>query len=241
MLLLLPIVIALAAEPSPVSAAAASPAPASAAAANPTPLREIGRVRALPACVPIVAHANGAITEALDNDRTLAILSTNLHNVDYEKLNSLQLRNALDELMAQAGNIRIASASGDQEIKRLRELAKVSPDPKRQKELKDFADALGGALYRQKKAAAEVMSAITVIRGREDHDEAQDLMQKSNAVPPFGAAMATVNAPRPLPVADPRYNKQMKGIGDAMDDRVKSILVDEGAAADHSIAATSGC
>jgi len=65
MLMLLPIVVTL---------AATDPAPGASSAPRPTPLTEIGRVRALPACVPIVAHANGAITHALDNDRTLAVL-----------------------------------------------------------------------------------------------------------------------------------------------------------------------
>ena len=76
MFMILPLVVALAAEPSP--APSTSP--------RPTPLTEIGRVRALPACVPIVAHANGAITQALDNDRTLAIISTNLRNTDFEHM-----------------------------------------------------------------------------------------------------------------------------------------------------------
>ena len=68
MFLLLPIIIALAADPTP----------AASSAARPTPLTEIGRVRALPACVPIVAHANGAITEALENDRTFSVITHQL-------------------------------------------------------------------------------------------------------------------------------------------------------------------
>src|SRR3982074_2802442 len=121
MFLLLPITVALAADP--------TPGPSS--AARPTPLTEIGRVRALPACVPIVAHANGAITQALDNDRTLAITSTNLHNTDFDtdphprilstnlpntdfdKLNFLQRRNAIEALMKQAEIMRINSSAGD--------------------------------------------------------------------------------------------------------------------------------
>ena len=105
MLMLLPVLIAVAAQVSP----GAEPAASSAGTTTPTPLREIGRVRARPACVPIVAHANGAITQALDNDRTLAILSNNLHTVDFDKLNSLQRRNAIEGLMKQAEAIRVAA------------------------------------------------------------------------------------------------------------------------------------
>jgi len=246
MLFLLPIVIALAAEPSSVpDASAPTPAPAAASTAtNPTPLREIGRVRALPACVPIVAHANGAITHALDNDRGIAIMSLNLHNLDFERMSEIQRNNAIEDILKQAGAVRDASHAGDEEIKRLRELAKASPDPQRQQELKDFADALGGALARQTKAAAEVTRDIVIMRGREETSEAHTLMARSapgTGYPQVQAAAAAAINNSPLTPPDPHYNRQMKQIGDAMDDRVKSIVVDEGKAADHSIAATSGC
>jgi len=250
MLMLLPIVLALAAsEPAPAASAAPATgtAPATSNAARPTPLTEIGRVRALPACVPIVAHANGAITNALDNDRTLAIISTNLHNTDYDKLNFLQRRNAIDALMKQAEAMRVASSAGDGEVKKLREYAKTSPDPKRQEELKTFADALGGALARQKKAAVEFMRDVTIMRGREEATEARDLMQQANPVPPGAARVLAgsqqqqqISAAPTIPPV-PNYNKQLQYLGDTLDGLTHGIQTDEGLAADHSIAATSGC
>ena len=255
MLMFLPIVFALAAnEPAPAasSAPATSTAPATGGApasttaggARPTPLTEIGRVRALPACVPIVAHANGAITQALDNDRTLAIISANLHNTDYDKLNVLQRRNAVEALMKQAEAMRVAASAGDAEVKKLRDYAKASPDPKRQQELKTFADALGGALYRQKKAAVEFMRDVTIMRGREEAQEARDIMHRDNPVPPSLIAQQmneTAANGGPLPQPPATYNKQMRLIGDTLNELTQGILVDEGIAADHSIAATSGC
>ena len=234
MLMFLPIVVAL---------AAAEPAPAPSSSARPTPLTEIGRVRALPACVPIVAHANGAITQALENDRTLAIITTNLHNTNFDGLNFIQRRNAIEAMMKQAEEIRKAAKAGDAEVKRLREYAVNSPDPKRQEELKTFADALGGAIYRQQKAATEFMRDITIMRGREDAVEAKDLMDKNNQVPPILANSGRVQTPPPFPTPTPHpeYNRQMKYIGDTLEDMVKVIQSDEGRAADHSIAATSGC
>jgi hypothetical protein len=230
--MLLPLVIAL---------AAAEPAPAASTAPRPTPLTEIGRVRALPACVPIVAHANGAITQALDNDRTLAIISMNLHNTDFDKLNFLQRNNAIEALMKQAELMRIASSSGDAEIKKLREYAVNSPDPKRKEELKTFADALGGALYRQKKAAVEFMRDITVMRGREEAAEARGIMHRDNPAPPTTLAQQMAQSRGPLPDPLPTYNRQLQYLGDTMDGLAQGILADEGNAADHSIAATSGC
>jgi hypothetical protein len=232
MFMLLPIVVVL---------AAADPAPAASSTPRPTPLTEIGRVRALPACVPIVAHANGAITQALDNDRTLAVLTTNLHNTNFDKLNFLQRKNAIDALMKHAEAMRIASSAGDVEVKKLREYAVNSPDPKRKEELKTFADALGGALYRQKKAAVEFMRDVSIMQGREEAAEARGIMRSNNRTPPYAAAQASANTPSMLPGVPDSYNKQLQGIGDVLDDLTKGIQMDEGTAADHSIAATSGC
>jgi len=231
MLMLMPMVLALATDPGP----AATSAP------RPTPLTEIGRVRALPACVPIVAHANGAITQALENDRTLAILSNNAHTTDFDKLNFLQRRNAVEALMRQAEAIRVASSSGDVEVKKLREYENSANDPERKAELKAFADALAGALYRQKKAAVEFMRDVTIVRGREEAAEGRELMRQNNPVPPSGPAAEMAGAPPILPGVPDSYNKQFKQIGDAIDADVLGVEMDEGIAADHSIAATSGC
>ena len=230
MVMLLPLVVAL---------VAATPAPAPSSSAPPTPLTEIGRVRALPACVPIVAHANGAITQALEGDRALAIITTNLHNTDFDKLNSLQRRNAIDALLKQAGEIRKASKAADGEVKRLREFALNSPDPQRKVELKTFADALGGAIYRQQKAATEFMRGITIMRGRDEAQNAKDLMGQTD--PTLSSVTSRSRSAFATPVPDSTYNKQMQDLGDALDEMEKIILSDEGRAADHSIAATSGC
>jgi hypothetical protein len=248
MLMLLPIVLALAATPAPAaSTAPAGTTPATgttpaSGAARPTPLTEIGRVRAIPACVPIVAHANGAISHALDNDRSLAIISTNLHNTDFDKLNFLQRRNAIEALMKQAEAMRNASKAGDGEVKKLREYAVNSPDAQRQQELKAFADALGGALNRQQKAATEFMRDVTIMRGREEANDARDLMQQANPVPPNAARILQIPL-NPMPTVSPvpNYNRQLQYLGDTLDGMTHGILTDEGLAADHSIAATSGC
>ncbi|HEV2739667.1 MAG TPA: hypothetical protein VGU66_13905 [Candidatus Elarobacter sp.] len=234
MLMLLPIIVALAADPSPTPGSAT----------RPTPLTEIGRVRALPACVPIVAHANGAITETLENDRTLTVISTNLRNTDYDKLNSIQRRNAFEMLLRNAEAIAKAAKAGDAEVKRLREYATNSPDPKRKEELKTFADALGGALYRQQKAAVEVERDVAITRGRESAQDAKEQQQNDFTSSTQRGAPAGLYTPaplRPTPTPDPLYDKRFKYLADKMDELNQGIMRDEGIAADHSIAATSGC
>ncbi|MDQ6943297.1 MAG: hypothetical protein M3169_12390 [Candidatus Eremiobacteraeota bacterium] len=233
MLLLLPIIIALAADP--------TPAPNS--AARPTPLTEIGRVRALPACVPIVAHANGAITEALENDRTFSVMTTNLRGTDFDKLNLNQRRNALERMLRQAEAIAKAAKAGDAEVKRLREYAVNSPDPKRKEELKTFADALGGAIYRQQKMAVEVQRDILIMRSRDDAQEMKEKIHDDDVNTPMTQRMG-LSTPRPLrptPSPDPEYDRHYKFLADKLDLLNEAILRDEGIAADHSIAATSGC
>lgn len=232
MLSLLPIVVAL---------AIADPAPAPSASAKPTPLTEIGRVRALPICTPIVVHANSAITTTLDNDRQLAIITLNLKNTDFEKLNELQRRNAIDSLMKVAGAIRVQSGTADGEIKKLREYAAASPDPARKAELKAFADAMGGAIYRQKKVAVEMMRDVTIIQGRTDAAEARAILNRDDAAMD-NRNTANVNAQRPvLPLPPSNINDTMRRMGKELEEHNQAILFDEGIAADHSIAATAGC
>jgi hypothetical protein len=233
MFLLLPIILALAADPTP----------AAGGAARPTPLTEIGRVRALPACVPIVAHANGAITDALENDRTLSVISTNLRGTDFDKLNLIQRRNVLERMLRQAEAIAKAAKAGDAEVKRLREYAVNSPDPKRKEELKTFADALGGAIYRQQKAAVELQRDVLIMRSRDDAQEMRDKLHDDdvNTTMTQRMGLSTPRPLRPTPTPDPEYDRHYKFLAEKLDQLNEAILRDEGVAADHSIAATSGC
>jgi hypothetical protein len=231
MLSLLPLVVALASTPSPVPASTA----------RPTPLTEIGRVRTTPICTTIVVHANGAITSALDNDRALAILTTNLMNTDFDRLNSLQRRNAIEEMMKQAGNIRINGKLADGEIKQLRAMAQASTDPARKAELKAFADALGGAIYRQTKVAAEFMRDVTIVQGREDAREVRDIRERNNPPPEGLASMSMASQRAGMPDPPKSYNQVMRSVAADLSDLSTGIIADEGVAADHSIAATSGC
>jgi hypothetical protein len=46
---------------------------------------------------------------------------------------------------------------------------------------------------------------------------------------------------RPTPSPDPEYDRHYKYLADKLDLLNQNIMRDEGVAADHSIAATSGC
>src|SRR5471030_1877760 len=154
--MLLPLVFALAGDP--------TPAPDT---APPTPLREIGRVRSLSACATIVVHANSAITDALSNDQDLAVAVNHLRTTDIDGATAAERRKRLADLLSFAVRIRTLSSAGDAEVKRLRDMATAENDPERKVELKSFADALGGALFRQKLAADDLARAVTIIEGRQ--------------------------------------------------------------------------
>ena len=196
-------------------------------------------MRALPMCTPIVVHANGAITVALENDRSIGIISHNLRAVNFDNLNSMQRRNTIEEMMRSAGRVREASKAADDEVKRLREMAAASNDPQRKAELKAFSDALGGAIYRQKKVAAEFMRDVTILQGRVEADEVRSISAEQNRQAASGSLGTMPRAQTPS--APQSWNDAFRSIAEDLDSHQQAILSDEGVAADHSIAATAGC
>jgi len=250
--MLLPLVLALVADPTP-----APNAP------PPTRLQEIGRTRSLPVCSNIVVHANSAITDALNNDQDLAVAINHLRTTDLDNATSLQHRARMADLMAFATKMRTSASSGDAEVKRLRDLAAASPDPERKAELKSFADALGGALFRQKRAADDLDKALVIIDGRR---AATKGITDDGQPPPTAAQIARAGMATPEPSmqntsdslsnmkpvmrSDPLFttdrtvtsqNAQLLRVADDLSARTNLILIDEGNAADHSLGATTGC
>ncbi len=126
-------------------------------AATPAPaLKVIASVRSTPRCAEIVTHANSAIGSALNNDLLIQQMITRLRAVNLDDGNPIHRRNGLDALGEFAKTLAKQSRSADDEVKRLRALAEKSTDPTEQKELKAFADAVGGALWRQQRIARDV-------------------------------------------------------------------------------------
>lgn len=226
---------------------AALPAAPPSASPAPTKLQEIGRVRAT-ICTPIVMHANGAIASALDNDRSLAILTTNLRATDFNKLNELQRRNAILALGKQTSAVRERARAADGEVKILRKLAADSQDATRKAELKAFADALGGAIFRQQRAAESFDRAMVIVQGRKEAAEGAELMDQNNYASrmlspqqQFADARSRAEARPPQPPRDDEWNRLMHDVADTLDERLAGVAADEGTAADHSIPAATGC
>jgi hypothetical protein len=213
-----------------------SPDPATPA----SPLKEIGHVRVSAACGNIVVHANSAISSALRNDATLARTVHRLRTVDLEanEISKTQGVHDLDHLAAQ---LHDDAMHGDGEVKRLRDLAEKTTDPTRKAELKAFADSLGGALYRQKKAAMDLSGFIAYMQYQEMRtpsetdakmaNEARDFIAKAPSPPPYYEGLTRHDSP----------NKLAAEVAQDFEVRMQDIAQDEGRAADHSEGAVSGC
>jgi hypothetical protein len=246
LIVLMPLLAALAA-PSPVPSPSAPPAP-------PSPLKEIGHVESLSICSAIVVHANGAINAALDDDADLALTINRLRTTDLDDDNDIKRRNGMNDLWTLAGRIRMSAMAGTAEIKRLRAMAAQTTEPGRKAELKAFADALGGALARQRKAGQDLDHMLAIIDGRRAVEQVntQDLVDQRAAIAgPANGALATGNPGQPndpavmrniaAPAGPVHANDILRSVADDFQSRSQDILGDEGVAADHSVGATTGC
>ena len=253
MLSVLPLLIILAAA-SPNASAAASLAPL--ALPSPAPattqelqLKEIGRVRALSPCNSIVNHANAAISRTLRNDGALQLLGSTLGSIDLDtEQNPAKRRRAVDVFYGLIGAIKGTADATQTQIKELHELAAATPDPIRKHELDALADALAGALERQKNAANETGKALLMMVERADEgDMAVEKAPDTHTAPgAYGGAMHTAGVDASS-IAKKRqakanlWNRKMRLASEVLVERTKLIATDESQAASHADRIVSGC
>jgi hypothetical protein len=221
--------------------AATDPSPAPSTPATPTKqLREIGRVR-VTVCGNIVVHANGAISSTLRNDATLARTVDRLRKADLES-NPLAYQHGISDLDRLAGQLRDDAVRGAGEVQRLRDLAKQAKDPARKADLQAFADALGGALYRQKKAATDLNGFIAYLYARDMRSTpANDQMIQATKMDMGPLSPNYTPRTSVLTWHEDTPNQMAAAAADDFQQREHEILADEGTAADHAEGAVSGC
>src|SRR5580658_1505273 len=179
--LILAVALAIAAAPSPEL----TPDPSASASG----LREIGHVFASGACTMIATRANSAISTALRNDQTVSIIVTTLRTVNLDSSNRITKIKGLRELERYADDLRMSAEHAKAQVKQLRELANESTDPVRKAELTSFADALGGAIERQRHIGGEMQGMLARIAGRESMVDAYEQMEKHpDMLPPWNWA-----------------------------------------------------
>lgn len=129
--------------------AAVAATTASAPSPSPTPLLQtIITVKSSPLCGAFAAHTNAAIGSALANDQSLGTTILALRSPDLAG-SSLDRTSEIHRLNTLADTIYKQYRAGEREVNELRDLANKATDPDEKAALKDAADALGGALYRQ--------------------------------------------------------------------------------------------
>ncbi len=188
---------------------ASAPPPVPAPTAAPA-LKVIASVRSTPRCAEIVTHANSAIGSALNNDVQLQQLITRLRAFNLDDGNPIHRRNGLDALGEFAKNLTKQARSADDEVKRLRALAEKSTDPQEKKELKAFADAVGGALWRQQKIARDLNGYLASV-------DFQDMATFTEGQQQANRALFGVPDPYISTVADTRPNAGTDGRRNSID------------------------
>lgn len=237
-----------------VTAAAATPSPQPSA----TPaLKTIVSVRSNSRCAEIITHANTAITATLSNDLLLSRTITSMHYTNLDDGNPIHRRNNLNALGDAAKTLTQQSRSGDDEVKRLRKLAAQSKDPVEAKELKAFADELGGALWRQQTIARDLNGLLAYQDFKEmaTWSESDRKMNETTfGVPDPQSQYPTDMRPRgagmPEPTMHPQIGhdpnepdatQQLKNAADDFTQRIPDIVRDESQAAGHVDGALTGC
>jgi hypothetical protein len=225
------VAIATAGAPSDVTA----PPSAAPAAKEQTPLKEIGRVTSSAMCTNIVVRANSAISAALRNDQTVSIAVSTLRRVDLDTTNVIQKQKSMNEIGRLADDLRMSAGNADAQIKKLRQMSEQATDPERKAELKEFADALGGALARQKRIGADLQKMLVIMDGREAREEAHRDIAYAN---PGGLQPWTTHD---ADFDTKHYNQMARSAAKELEDRTLSIAADESKAAQHVVGAVNGC
>ena len=220
-----------------VAAAPETTAPPPAPSPPASALPEIGRVRANAACQIIVEHARVAITNAVHNDRRLLSLATVMDRVSPNAMVGTDKKvRAVDVFAQWASSIESDAGEAQAAIDRLRALAAVSTDETRKRELKAFADALSGAVARQKYAAHEVQRGLFLIGARNDVAEARAIEDD----PALGIKGAIGSADG-TPLRTSQDAPKLRDIAATLADRIKLIKEDEHEGVRHEVGATNGC
>ncbi|MGH7660603.1 MAG: hypothetical protein ACRENA_06775 [Vulcanimicrobiaceae bacterium] len=229
--MLKPVFLALAVAGAGASAPSPAPSPAPSTAAQ--PLQEIGHVFSSGACTAIVVRANSAISTTLRNDQTVSLSIDTLRHVNLDNSNTIQRHKDEMSIERLAENLRTSSGDAESQIKRLKEMAAQTTDPIRKEDLKEFADALGGALARQRKIGADLQRMLVIMDGRRARAEARaDIAYTGSGrqTTPFDESFGPTH-----------FNDIALSAAQELEGRTLSIAADETKAAEHVIGAVNGC
>jgi hypothetical protein len=224
-----------------VSALLAAPSVSPSSAPTEKPLLEIGRVRVTtPLCKTLATHAGIAANRALDGDRTVVVTARSLRSVDLDKNVILKHRGS-EELRREYAALHASATQGESEMKKFREALKAETNDEQRAALEKFADALDGALHRQKKLAQDMARYIAWLDTQEPIDDVaraaqeRDILFRANN---FGRPKNPFGDANDIPDT---LNKSAQRAADELELRELAVSKDEDTAADRIDTAFKGC
>jgi len=212
-------------------AATPSPVPAAAAAATPaSPLREIGSVRVTtPLCRALVERAGDAVALETENDARLDSVLTILGTIDLDS-NQLAKQNGEKLLLDRYVALRETAVRGNGVMKQFRSLAATAPEDRRAA-LDGFADALDGALHRQKIIADTLGRFVAYVEVHEPiSDDEHDRMVFAQLLQQNGPGSIRAGLPT-LDDLPPQISAVARDAGKDLSERAHRIADDENDAA----------
>ena len=221
--------------------AATAPSPSPAPSPTEAPLREIGRVHVTtPLCKTLATHAVVAANLALEDDRKITFTLGTLRGVDLDK-NIIAKNRGTDQIRRRYAALRAGAVQAEGEMKKFREAVKEVTNAEQRAALETFANALDGALNRQKKLAEALGRYIAWLDAQEPLSDQQRSDIEKNILMNLGNANIAHN-----PFGD--YNNMpetlshaSKRAADELEIRATLISRDEDAAADRIDMAFKGC
>jgi hypothetical protein len=231
-------------------------------------LKTIVSVRASSRCAEMITHANSAIGTTLDNDAVVSKTITTLRLLNLDDGNPINRRKGFNALGDLAKKLMQQARAGDDEVKRLRKLAasEKTTNPDEAKAVKDFADELGGALWRQQKIARDLNGYLAYedFRDMAQWDEGQQAMNRATfgvpdplqqtpkGIPGSQDVAYGPNAGEPAPSRympphlghepnQPTATEYARAAADDFQSRIPDIVSDESHAAGHIDGAFSRC
>lgn len=219
------------------------------------PLKLIIRIRATVRCAQIAAHSNAAISSAIRGDQNLTTAVSALRDINLEP-DTPSRTQGLHRLDAIGAAIARSSRNGDGEIKALRALIAKETDPVVKKQLLDFVNSLGGAIYRQKKVGRDLDGFVAGMYAKAMYhvDEDQEKMMiytngRRTFTPMQGTGSLSIDSAPDRLGGDP-ITRPLDALTDTMMARIAAgdyhhraarITNDEATAAQAALVIANGC
>jgi len=222
----------------PAGAGSPSPAPTSTA---PSPLKEIGHVRATTAfCRSALQHTLAGISVVLDNDVRLGDAAITMRQV-YNDGNPVATNNRLRTLLGDYVALRDATLNARRSIKQLKSQAEHASSDAQKAALVSLANALDGALMRQK-ILGDVVGRFTLYA--DSHQPIEDEKLARMLIDPSRPGQELTfprSAIGPVSAAPSQLWTSPKHDIDEIEQSVPLLNGDEQTAADRIDPAFSGC